>query len=82
MGTNETVPAPWDADQVDNLRKRQAAQHLHAYTCAVHSETALVPEKAGWRCPEDACGYTQDWAAATDVDGVIPAPVFALPYKH
>ena len=64
--------APWSDEQVEALRKRQAAESLHPYTCGNDhpgaGEGVLVPTPAGWICPEPDCVYRQDWALASDLE--------------
>lgn len=71
----ETTKTPWSEDVLNNLQKRQAAEHLHAYTCVVHSNISLIPTVDGWNCSEEGCDYTQDWALTSDAEGDIPDAV-------
>ena len=61
------VEAPWTDEQVENLRRRQAAQWLHPYTGPDHVD--LVPSREGWRLPDGT--IFQTWAHQYDVDGDI-----------
>lgn len=56
------IQAPFSAAQVETLNDWQRWGSAHPFTCPTHSETPLKAETSGWRCAEDGCGYTQDWA--------------------
>jgi len=56
--------APWTDKQVKNLELRQAADHLHPYTCECGE--LLIPTKQGWIC--DSCTYTQTWCHPQDAN--------------
>lgn len=63
-------PAPWTAEQVQNLLDFQQANYMHPFTCANRGDGShiivfgdlgtLVPTVRGWVCL--CCDYTQDWA--------------------
>jgi hypothetical protein len=64
---HEPIRAPWTAEQVDALNRRQADGALHPYTCEHwHGDPAerrnLVATTRGWICRY--CDYTQTWAHA------------------
>jgi len=62
----ENSKAPWTDEQVENLKKRQANNMMHQYTCVCDGNIALIPTKEGWVCPE--CDYTQKWCHKSDSD--------------
>lgn len=64
MTPNPRSYAPWTPLQVMSLNRRQAATHLHPYTCECGRTLAAMAD--GWRCP---CGYRQEWAWRDDADG-------------
>lgn len=55
---------PFTARQVQLLDAYQRSGQFHPYTCGDHSHRRgpLTPTADGWRCPEEGCLYTQDWA--------------------
>ena len=63
----ELINAPFTPDQVNTLNAYQDLGITHPYTCALRSqhpgeEGILIATTKGWKCPEDKCEYTQDWA--------------------
>lgn len=57
------VPAPWTAQQINNLRRWQEMPDCHPFTCPnPHVDRVLIPTIYGWICPDTHCDYTQDWA--------------------
>lgn len=60
------VKAPFTDEQVRCLEKWQ--EYEHPFTCSRDScrqspnEGALTPTNSGWRCENEGCSYTQDWA--------------------
>lgn len=62
------LKAPWTAEQVNNLRKRQLEPSLHPYTCE-KCGSVLYPKASGWKCSKNGCDYIQDWAHASDANG-------------
>jgi hypothetical protein len=62
------IKAPWTAEQVENLRKRQAEPTMHSYTCG-DCGNDMYPTEHGWECYTDGCNSTQDWAHTSDVTG-------------
>lgn len=73
MGSGEQGTV-WSPDQVENLRRRQAAEHLHPYTCGCGDHVELEPTSEGWRCPAEG-RIVQRWAHADDVAGTFPEPL-------
>lgn len=73
MTDNGIIRAPFDGKTVKALNRYQYGLKFHPYTCGndafVHpaGNRTLVATKAGWVCPIDGCGYTQDWAHETSV---------------
>lgn len=70
---DETVHAPFSADQVDSLNLYQQEGYFHPFTCGScrdqmgtrdpdgsFNDRVLIATPTGWVCP--VCGYTQPWA--------------------
>jgi hypothetical protein len=66
------VLAPWSADQVDSLNGFQRSGAFHPFTCPREHEREdddrLLALAAGWKCCQEGCGYTQEWAHAFMAD--------------
>lgn len=70
---------PWTHAQIAVLGAGQnnpAGRPYFPYLCrgGLHDEREepgplLIPHLSGWRCPDSACPYTQNWAHATAVPG-------------
>ena len=56
------IEAPWTDEQVENLNRWQACEHVHEFTCPNNHDASrvLVAANDGWHCP--GCAYTQTWA--------------------
>ncbi len=82
MAVEQSQKAPWNAEQVENLKTYQQNRWVHPFTCGNrsapgHEEYAekhqerdvglLIPTPSGWVCP--VCDYTQDWAHSFMLDG-------------
>ena len=74
------IHAPWPAQAVENLNRRQDLPSFHPYTCAAdgtggsvkHSDSRiLVAEHDGWHCRFGGCRYHQTWAHHTDIEGLL-----------
>ncbi|MFJ3258475.1 hypothetical protein ACIPK9_37310 [Streptomyces sp. NPDC086771] len=76
------ITAPWTTAQVDALNHYQNAGQMHPFTCgSLHADgrsPVLTATTDGWRCPNPACDYRQDWAhvfmaadAPTDRDQLL-----------
>lgn len=58
--------APWTAEQIAILARRQQDNTVHPYTCNSHGcKRSLLPTSAGLVCP--ACGYAQNWCLASEL---------------
>ena len=55
------IKAPWQKELVSTLNKYQKNGLFHPYTCGKCKSNLVATEK-GWICPEEGCGYIQDWA--------------------
>lgn len=66
--------APWTAEEVANLKRRQGVDHLHPYTCRCGD--VLIPTVDGWTCVKGH--YRQDWCHRVDAEGNWP-PAFHWP---
>jgi hypothetical protein len=67
-GWDETIHAPWTADQVKNLNRFQREAHMHPFTCGrCVPHATLVATIDGWYCP-NGCDYRQAWATAFMAD--------------
>lgn len=60
--------APFNPQQIENLRARQQVHNLHQYTCIAHSNRALDPGIDGMACPVLGCGYVQPWVHKVDAE--------------
>lgn len=70
--------APFDAETLVLLRRRQADRSIHPMTCSRHTSKALIVKAEGLRCRVEGCSYTQDWAPALymiEADWLIGAPL-------
>ncbi len=56
------IQAPFNDAQVEALNAWQRWGSMRPFTCPTHPDAPLRAETAGWRCAEDGCRYTQDWA--------------------
>ena len=68
----ELIHAPFTPEQVDVLSAYQQLGITHPYTCRLRSqhegEGILIATTQGWKCSEDKCNYTQDWALKSTAD--------------
>lgn len=66
MERQKIITAPFTPEQVETLNLFQRSGVWHPFTCGGNIHTGGSPEliatKAGWRCPQEDCDYTQDWA--------------------
>ena len=64
--------APWCAEEVAALERRQVDPANPPYTCN-RCPSPLVPKSEGWYCP--SCGrLVQTWAHRVDLDRRLPSP--------
>lgn len=63
----DKIIAPFTAEQLAALNRWQQSGAVHPFTCPMHSDTALIAETDGWRCPQ-VCDYHQVWAHAFMTD--------------
>lgn len=70
---DRTIRAPWDDATVEQLNLYQKVPFFHPYTCPREHphQTDLLATTDGWVCPQQHCGYTQDWAHASSVSGLL-----------
>lgn len=61
----DKLRTPFSPKQVEALNRSQKREDRHPFTCAKHTDTALVATPEGWRCPVKGCDYAQDWAHGT-----------------
>lgn len=57
--------APWTPEQVDQLNKWQQAEYVCPFSCKnehLCDNDILIATTEGWECPEQKCGYKQNWA--------------------
>lgn len=74
----DTIRAPWTEQQIAALNAYQRSGRMHPFTCGNEQHKlhqTLIAERDGWYCPDDACDYRQDWAAAWMAD---PAALEAM----
>lgn len=64
--------APWNAEEVAALERRQDDPAKPPYTCG-RCPAHLVPKSEGWYCPS-CCRLVQNWAYRVDIDRHIPSP--------
>ena len=67
----EKIRAPWTSEQVEALNRFQQRGGMHPFTCGLDrhgNAKVLIATEYGWRCPDDECDYTQDWAHAFMAD--------------
>lgn len=81
------ITAPFEPEQVAILNEYQALGVFHPFTCGnevMHRDPAkmeewqdalLVATPEGWVCPDEGCGYTQDWAWAFMADSKAIAEI-------
>lgn len=64
--------APWSAEEVAALERRQDDPANPPYTCG-RCPAPLVPKSEGWYCP--SCGrLVQTWVHRVDLDRPLPSP--------
>jgi hypothetical protein len=74
----ELLSAPWTAEQVYRLNRRQDA--AAPYTCRWHRDVPMFATRAGWVCSTTVsrgrpCPYRQAWARRADADALVgPGP--------
>jgi hypothetical protein len=63
------------------LNAYQTRGRMHPFTCGRKStgpphpsDSVLKATVAGWICPVEDCGYTQEWAHSFMADGTEVAP--------
>jgi hypothetical protein len=68
MSETERIVAPWNNATARALNAFQQRKDMHPFTCPeehkVDGVYSLVASGDGWFCPDDGCGYTQNWAHA------------------
>ncbi len=65
------IRAPFSPHQVACLNAYQQIGTFHPFTCGVSHEEGrqvLVARPNGFICPDEDCGYRQDWAHAFMAD--------------
>jgi len=86
---SERSDAPWSDEEVAGLRRWQACDWVHAFTCPNHDDAdhvayredtgspdALVVDNDGWIC--EWCNYQQGWAHRFMLAGPPPEPADML----
>lgn len=79
----DRLMAPFSDEVVWRLARFQATGYMHPFTCGRRgehfrlNEGLLIPTNAGWICPVDSCGYTQDWAYDFMIDDAMFARMAA-----
>lgn len=70
----DAVFAPWTAEEVYQLNRRQDDDRVSSYRCPF-DHTELFATRAGWICGRSRCNFRQDWAPERHVrEPFVPPP--------
>lgn len=74
---SDRITAPWEEHEVAALNAFQRSGVMHPFTCQMphRLHQTLIAERDGWHCPDEDCGYRQDWAWAFMAVPSFPAAV-------
>lgn len=72
--TPDAVFAPWTAEEVYRLNRRQEDDRVSTFRCP-HDQIELFATLAGWVCAGAHCGFKQEWAPERYVrNPFVPPP--------